>query len=207
MKSRPSCATIQLPRHGTRRPASLRRLILAALLVAGAMPGLGCGGDDPPAPISDVCVEFAPNQAPAAGTLTPVMVEDSTCEKIFIDLIATGVDDVFSMDTVLTYDSTVVRFRGWSNSNSFLRSDGAQVATLINENAIGEITIGTSRVLVDTGVDIVGSETLLRLEFDIGRDTSATGDVALRQDCLLGSEDPPQPRPGVTCVGGTLTVR
>jgi hypothetical protein len=181
-------------------------LILAFLLLAGTLPGPGCGGDDPPAPPAEVCVEFAPDQAPAAGTLTPVMVEDSTCERIFVDLVVTGVDDVFGLDTVLTYDSTVVRFRGWSSAESLLREGGAEVATLVNENVTGEITVGMARV-ADTGVDVDATATLIQLQFDIARGTAASGDVSMSADCLLGSEDPPQPRPGVSCVGGTVTTR
>jgi hypothetical protein len=207
MTARSSSPELSSPRQvegGSLRP---RRAILAALLLIGTLPGAGCGGDNSPSPIDEVCVEFAPDQAPAAGTLTPVLVEGSTCETIFVDLLATDVNDVFGLDTVLSYDSELVRFRGWSNAGSYLRNDGAELATLINENAIGEITIGMSRVLVQTGVDIAGPETLLRLEFDIATGTAQTGDVELRADCLLDSQDPPQSIQGVTCVGGTLTVR
>lgn len=179
----------------------LKVLPIAVLLVLG----LACSEDDPVTP-EELCIEFASAQPPGNGRVVSRLGADSVCAQAVVEIVATGINDVFALETVLTYDSDVASFVGFSTSNSFLASDGSDVAAVIDELVAGEITIGLSRVAA-TGVNITDTQPLLELFFVVDSTSSDTGDLALDNECLLGSEQPPQPKPGLTCSGGTLIVQ
>jgi hypothetical protein len=153
-----------------------------------------------------VCVEFRADQEPTPGEVTALMSSNTTCEAVIVELVVTDVDDVFGLQTMITYDTSIAQFSGWDTTDSILRSDGSEVASVVREVAAGTIEVGVTRVL-QGGSDVTGTGTILELFFLINRNTEGSGDLTLEQQCLWGSEDPPQSKPDVDCSGGNLVVR
>ena len=203
-KLRASSRKTGCPKGTVRRSALLRAgvgLLLATVLVAGP----ACDEDDTTGG-SVVCVEFRPEQEPTSGAVTALMGSASTCELVLVELVVTDVDDVFGLQTTITYDTSVARLSGWSTTDSVLRSDDAEVASVVREVSSGTIELGITRVLED-GIDVTGTGTLIELFFLINRGTEGSGSFDVEQECLWGSQDPPQSKPDVACSGGTLIVR
>jgi hypothetical protein len=175
--------------------------MLALVLVSGS----ACDEGDPGGG-SVVCVEFTADQAPTSGEVTALMSDETTCEAVIVELVVTDVNDVFGLQTMITYDTSIAQFAGWDSTNSVLRADGSEVASVVREIAAGELEVGVTRVLGD-GIDVTGSAKILEVVFLINRNTEGAGSFTLEQECLWGSEDPPEPKLDVACSGGRLVVR
>ncbi len=162
----------------------------------------GCSDDS--SPIStELCIEFDGAQAPAPGTVSSRLGEDSVCEEAVVEIVATGLSDVFGIATTVEYDPEVAAYSGRSTIGSAL---GTDLLVDIEEDPLGTLTIGVTRVST-TGVDITGTEVLIELFFEIWALNPDSGPMTLENNCLLDSGTPPEPIAGVTCSGGTLAVR
>jgi hypothetical protein len=164
----------------------------------------GCS-DDPTTP-SELCIEFDESRPAIAGTVSSRLGEDSICEVVVVEIVATDIDDVFGFATKITYDRDVALFSHGDTLGSILESGNTNLALRVEEQVAGEITIGVTRVST-TGVDVVGTEVLIRLFFEIWAIESDSGTFTLEDECLLDSGEPPVPKAGIDCGGGTLRVR
>ena len=152
-------------RHGTarRRPAAPAWAFLALALAVSA---LSCGGSSsgsvaPPG----ACLDFAPGAAPSPGTVVATEGGLTTCDRLALDLVITDVGDVFTAEFKLSFDPDVLRYDGHYESGSVLASDGAPVTVFENEqNGLLQFTITRLGASWD-GIDVVGSQFLVRLNF------------------------------------------
>ena len=125
-----------------------------------------------------------------------------------IEIVVTGVDDVFAFTSTITYDIDVVTYFGYSLSGSVLQSDGADVVVNISENDDrGTLTVGATRLRPAPGIDVAGTEILIKLAFAKWALDVTSGAFALDAQCLLGSEIEPDLRDDVACSGGTIAAR
>ena len=185
-----------------RDPQRRRRLLLPALLAALVF-AHGCsddGGDDPP---GAACLSFTGDAGPADGTVN-ASESGGSCATVEIELTITEVTDVFSVSFSAVYDSALLDFVGVSTAGSVLGSDGANLDVLVTQMD-GQVAVGVTRQ-GSTGVDAVGPQPLLVLEFSRAAAAGA-GMLTFAQEVVLGSETPPQVKPGILWAGGTLQLR
>jgi len=181
------------------------RRVAHVLLIAGFLLSAPSCSDN--SPISqELCVDFTPAVQPVQGRVTAQLGVDSSCQIAEIEIVVTGVDDVFAFTSTITYDIDVVSYIGYSLDGSALQSDGADVVVDIEEEELGTLTVGATR-LSQTGVDVVETTPVLKLAFSMWSLVTTSGDFTLDAQCLLGSEQPPVLKAGVACSGGTIAVR
>jgi hypothetical protein len=161
----------------------------------------GCSDDSPVS--SELCIEFDSAQAPTPGTVTSRLGDDSECEVVVVELVVTGVNDVFGIATTIEYDTDAATYRTRSAIGSVLGND---LLIDIEDDPLGTLTVGVTRIAT-TGVDVAGTEVLIKLFFDVYSFDAASGPLSIEDNCLLDSGTPPEPINGVTCSGGTLAVR
>ena len=184
-------------------PGRLARL--GALLALCLVAAFGCdddgGGGGGPTPIP--CLDYARSATPSPGTVVADDGTGSTCNVAVVDLIVTDVNDVFGASFNVRFDPAVVAFTGASASGSVL---GANVDVVQNVVASGEVSVGITRRQPDPGVDVVGGQRLIRLTFARVATGNASSSLSFVNASLLDSSAPPQPIPGITFSGGSMTV-
>jgi hypothetical protein len=183
-----------------------------ALLVVGLLTSLapGCGddnGDDGTQTIP--CLEFQASAVPVPDSVVATDGSSGECDRLFVDLIVTDVEDLFAANFRIQYPSDRVAFVSASGSGSVLTSGGVAVAVEADETAPGEVTIGITRLEPSLpGVDVVGGQRLIRLSF-VRIGSSGGGALTFPAGELLGSSGPgaqPEPIPGIVWVGGTIAI-
>jgi len=183
----------------------IRRLGCCIVLVCGVALSGACSEDDAGVPDA-VCVEFAPAEAPEAGKVAARAGAESTCDVAVVEIVATDIDDVFSMEADVLYDSVAVQYLGFDAEDSVLRTDGVEIVPIVSEVEDGRITLGIARGSL-TGIDVSGSRLLVKLFFLNKLVAGTTGSLTLTDECLRGSEEPPDDvKPGLVCAGGTFTI-
>lgn len=203
---------IQLPRpRCTRRPAREARRFagrsaLVILFAALSLVATGCD-DDETAVLNDPCLGFTSDASAAPGTVTTQLGDESNCLAATLEIVAAGFDDVYSLDTIVYYDPTMVAFEGHSIEGSVLASDGTALTAIATPTASGELTVGVSRVAAEDGVPIDASGgMLIKLLFSLNSTLAGSSDVTLDGNCLASSGEPPVTIPDVACYGGTFRV-
>lgn len=198
-------------RHETATRRAARPPAAAALLaLALVVPALSCGGShvatvDPVTP-PGVCLDFSPAADPAAGTVVASEGNLTSCDRLVLDLIVTDVSDLFTADFSLSFDPAVLSYTGYSDTGSVLASDGATVTVFDDEqNGLLEVTITRMGAALG-GIDVVGSQLLVRVNFD--REVDAGGSsLDFSNERLWNSEWPLELIPGVVWSGGSVTIR
>jgi hypothetical protein len=180
------------------RPA-LTGFLLVLLLIAG------CGGGDGGGIAAASCIGFTGAQAPAAGRVAARQASGGSCSAIFVELVVTDVADVFSGSFTLEYDPASVALGGASATGSFLASGGARVDVVQSAPQSGSATIGVTRVQTTAGVDVSGSQVLVRVSF--APVAAGTSQLSVTGAQLFGSETPPQAKANLTWTGGTFNVQ
>jgi hypothetical protein len=175
---------------------------LLGLALAGLL-GSSCGGGKTMVPAS--CLSLAAAALPAPSTAVARQGAASSCEEVVVDVVLTGVDDVFAASFDVTFDPSVARYRGSSTAGSRLASDGATVQVLQTIQT-GWVRIGVSRLNVTTGVDFTAPAPLVSLIFLPVGTAPAAAPLTFSSTRVLGSETPPQEKPGISWFGGTLRI-
>jgi hypothetical protein len=183
----------------------IRRLGYCLVLVCGVVLSGACGDDDAGVPEA-VCVEFVPAEAPEAGKVAARAGAESTCEVAVVEIVATDIDDVFSIEADVLYDNVVVRYLGFDTEGSVLAADGVEIVPIVSEVEGGRITLGIARRSA-TGIDVSGTRLLVKLFFLNNLIAGSTGSLTLTDECLRGSEEPPDDvKPGLVCSDGTFII-
>ncbi len=151
------------------------------------------------------CLAFQGAALPAPDTVVAQSGGSSTCDLMVVDLTVTDVNDLFAANFVVTYPSSVVRFSSASELGSVLAADGAALSLQSSETTLGNLTIGITRLNETTGVNAVGGNLLVRLNF-VRAATSGSGVISFGQNELLDSSQPPAVIPGITWSGGNVTI-
>ena len=203
IQSPESCCT-RRPVRDARRLATRSALVILFAVLSLAAPGCD---DDETAVLSDPCLGFSSEASAASGTVTTQLGDDSNCLAATLEIVAAGFDDVYSLETIVYYDPTMVAFQGHSIEGSVLASDGAALTSIATPTASGELTVGVSRVAEEDGVSIDASgDMLIKLLFSLNTTVAGSSDVTLDGNCLASSGEPPVTIDGVDCSGGTFRV-
>ena len=187
-----------------------RRILIVAGIFLAASSALCCGGGGGGGGGRDVvdpsCLSFTAGGTPNPSTVIATESAASTCEVAQLDVRITGVDDVYAGSFTVSYDAAMVSYEGTSLSGSILNEDGAAVEVIENEGA-GSVTIGLTRIGVDTGVDFDTTGTLITLIFRILPSAgSGSGGLTFSNGELVGSETPPEEKSGLQWHGGNLRI-
>ena len=174
--------------------------VLIGVLLASA----GCGGGDGGGATAAPCLSFVGAQAPAAGKVVARLAAGGSCAARAVEIVVTDVSDVFGAQFTVTFDPTQVSYAGASSTGSILASGGAQVSVQ-QDGTGGNVAVGISRIGVNTGVNVTGSQVLIRLTF--APVAVGTSSLAVSNAQLFGSQTPPQPKPGLTWSGGSFTIQ
>jgi hypothetical protein len=183
---------------------SRSRRLMTLLLVTALAFAHGCsddgGGDDAP---GVGCLSFSGETGPADGTVNAAE-SGGSCSTVEIELTITTVTDLFSVSFSAVYDPALVDLVGVSTTGSILASDGTNLNVLVTQMD-DQVAIGITRQ-GSTGIDVTGSQLLLTLEFSRAAPAGA-GMLTFEGESVLGSETPPQVKPGILWSGGSLQVR
>jgi hypothetical protein len=117
-----------------------------AVILALLLPVPGCSEDETGGVLVAPCLDFNPGTMPVSQTVTTRLSDDSSCNVAALEIVATGVDDVWALDTTVTFDTELVFWTGYSTSDSVLGADGAAVVAVVESTAAGELTVGVTRV-------------------------------------------------------------
>lgn len=170
---------------------------------------IGCGGGDGggtgaviPANYAIYLEEDCDPPAPSSVTFQST---SQGSELATAEIVVTDVAGVYAASLYISFNADVVSVT--VTEGDFLNSDGSDdTEFLVNSDTSGLLIIGISRMNVSSGIDAVGSETLLNLTF---RHRNREGDTVLTfsNNYLLDSSTPPQEIPNVSWCSGSISVR
>ncbi len=177
---------------------------LPLLMLGLGLVGLaGCSGSSDEGVVTQTCIDFLGSGSQTAGTVVAVQAAGSNCSVVAVDLIVTGVTDVFAAAFTVNFNPAVASFDGLNQSGSLLAGGGVQVDVLVDADTPGQVDVGMTRRAA-SGVDVAGSSKLVTLLFRIV-DPGSTS-LTFSDPRLTGSETPPAVKSGVQWSGGTLSV-
>ncbi len=185
-----------------RRPLALSGLVLLLALCGGCEDDEGLGLDAS-------CVAFIPDSVPTPGEVVAQVGEDSSCEIVIIELIVTGVDDIWGASFEPIYPGgTVLISQDIDLEGSFLGEDAFQELVEISP---GVAEAGITRVdnTVNTGVTPDDDNLLARFAF-LRIAASGSGPLTFEDADLSIRAGPGEPvtDPIIPIVfrGGTLSI-
>ena len=150
-----------------RRRAALGRLalclgLLGLLALAGVVACGGGGGGGgptqppPPPPPPPPSITFTPAAAPAANSIFLTSSAASTASKLFLEVRANQVTDLYGVAFDLSYPTAVLRY------DNAVRGNFLDGTIAVSETPAGNLVVGVTRLGAVQGVD--GSGLLLTLE-------------------------------------------
>jgi len=184
-------------------------IVAAAALCLAA--SLSCGGGgtsaspipEDPGGSTGLAGGFTPDQASPPDGSVAMALGLVSGNLVTIEVNVTGVNDVFSADFDVTFDPQQADFVNWS-AGTLLETGGNSPSYFLTATQPGTITVGATRTGGSSGgVDVGASQTLIHLMFRVTEVGSSA--VAFQQAALLDARDLPQPIPGLSWYGGTLT--
>ncbi len=163
----------------------------------------GCNRDGGVIPSAGFTINLEEASSAPVSSSVSFQSTSSGSETATAEIVVTDVSDVYSASLTITFFNPVVTVT--VTEGDFLNSDGSRTELLINDDTPGVLIIEISRKNVSTGVDAVGSKTLLNLSF---RHKNVEGYTALNfsNNSLRDSSTPPQEIPGVSWFSGSLTI-
>lgn len=176
-------------------PVSLASLLSLAAVTALAT---GCdGSSSPSAPPPGVV--FTPQGSPGASTISLSQNPASNENRLFLDVRASQISNLFGINLELNYPSAVLRYAAASEGD-FLAGTNADTSFVVAEPAQGELVIGLTRLRDVQGRS--GSGVLCTLEFTLP--ASGTGSLTFVETEAFGPQG--TLKPGVTWLSGSVQV-
>jgi len=188
-------------------------LLLLAVLCAVA----GCSPKDNLGGLNPTCIYFNAG-TPAAVEVVAVVSDLSDCNTAVIELVVTGVDNLWGVSFELDYPSGISQVFPIDVTTSVLGAEPELIYNL-EEDPLGHIEVGVSRsnVFFDRGVpmaDLDANPVLLRLGFR-QLTTGGSGNVTFTMGTTsLSFREPPDPDPQevtfddtIPFTGGSLFIQ
>ena len=200
------------------RTAAKLTTLLALVFVLGL--ATGCESDEP-AGLSPVCIEFVSDLEPVSGEVVAVRNEGSVCDTAVVDLIVSGIDDVWSAQFEIVHPDLISQVFV-DVADSFLTSDGnTPIVTVQIVEPPPDQTPTTIRIEVgitrtdngsNIGIDATDpDQNLLARIFFVRSGLAGAGEL-LFEDANLNQRSSPIPgepvpvNPPVPFRGGSLVV-
>lgn len=183
---------------GARRVLATGGRALAALAVAVLLAtSSGCETDDSVGGLQPSCLTFISVKDPTPGEVTSVWGSESTCTFMEVELVVSGVSDIWSAQFEVHYPAGISDFAALDLSDSFLLEGATNLLRNVSQIDAGLVEIGITRDASENiaGVtpDPDGNTVLARLIFQ--RFTSSgEGDMTL-EDATLSTVANPGDQP------------
>jgi len=184
-------------------------IVVMTIFMLAVIPA--CSTDDPVGGLQPVCITFVPDADPTLGEVAPVWSDTSDCAVAEVELVVTGVTDVWSTSFEVDYPSGIAFVvQAVDLSDSFL---GADALFTILEDPLGHVEIGVTRVDTGTNIGVTptpGNDVLVRMAF-VRFASGGSGDVIFgnanlsqRSTAIPGTPIPVDPP--VPFIDGMLTI-
>lgn len=182
-------------------------LALAVLLAASA----GCQTNDSVGGLTPSCITFIPVKDSTPGEVTSVWGSESTCETAEVELVVSGVSDIWSAEFEVHYPVGISQFFKVDAADSFLVEGTSTLLVEAQEITAGVVEIGVSRVDSQNNVGVTPTTNTLLARLVFFRIASGgSGDVTLEDANLTKVEnlgDPPTPfAPAIAFSAGEIFI-
>jgi hypothetical protein len=183
--------------------------VLAAAVLLAALSG--CSTDDDVGGLVPSCITFIPVKDPTPGEVTSVWGSESTCERAEVELVVSGVDNIWSAEFEVHYPVGISQFAAVDAGDSFLLEGIGTLLVEAQEITAGVIEIGVSRVDSQNNIGVTPTTNTLLVRLFFERFTSSgSGDVTLVDANLTKVEnlgDAPTPfAPAIEFSGGEIFI-
>ena len=177
--------------------------VLVSLIAVGAACGGGGGGGGVVRGAARFDASFVADQGPpASGTVS--MAEDSVVgDVVTLRVDVTDAVGIYGAAFDVAYDPESVSFRDWA-PGTLLEQDGNAPNYTVVALQNGTVVVGASRTGAVSGVDAVGSRTLVRIVFEAKR--AGTTPISFRSESVTDDDVPPGEIPGLSWFGGSLVA-
>jgi Cohesin domain len=178
---------------------------LASWLLLAFVAGCGGGGASESGSASNFAGSFTPDaQNPGANTvyMTGTPGSGSNANLVTVHVFVSNTSDVYGASFDLEFDPNMAQFVNWT-AGQVLEFGGQSVSYQINASTPGRVVVGVARTSGGVGVTVPDEKPLIHLTLRV-TDAGSTA-VGFTSPALLNSQNPPQPKTGVTFFGGTLT--
>ena len=172
--------------------------------------GLACfesirGGTSESGSTTNYAGSFVPDaQNPGANTvyMTGAAGTGSNANLVTLHVYINNTSDVYGASFDLTFDPSMAEFVNWT-AGQVLEFGSQSVSYQINASTPGRVVVGVARTSGGVGVTVPDAEVLIHLTLRVT--DAGSSSVSFQNPALLNSQNPPQPKTGVTFFGGTLT--
>ena len=183
-----------------RRCTAIAIWALVALVV-----GCGGGGAGESATGSKFAGSFTPDvQNPGANTvyMTGSAGQGSNTNLVTLHVYVNNTTDIYGASFDLEFDPAMAQFVNWT-AGQVLEFGSQPVSYQINASTPGRVVVGVARTNGGVGVTVPDAKPLIHLTLRVT--DAGSSSVAFQSPALLNSQNPPQPKTGVTFFGGILT--
>ena len=181
-----------------------RFLAIATAVMVALVVGCGGGGSGESGSAS-FAGSFTPDlQSPGVNTvyMTGSAGAGSTANLVTVHVYVSNTADIYGASFDLTFDPGMAQFVNWTRGQ-VLEFGNQPVSYQINASTPGRVVVGVARTTGGVGVTVPDAQALIHLTLRVTDAGSSA--VGFSNPALLNSQNPPQPKTGVTFFGGTLT--
>lgn len=162
------------------------------------LPVSGCDGSSSPSEPPPGAT-FTPQGTPGANSISLSQNPASTADRLFLDVRASQITNLFGINLELSYPSTVLRYAA-ASEGGFLAGTNTGTSFVVAEPSQGELVIGLTRLRDVQGRS--GSGVLCTLEFTLP--AAGNGAFTFVETEAFGPQG--APKPGVTWLSGSVQV-
>jgi hypothetical protein len=182
-----------------------RYTTIATWVLLASVFGCGGGGSSDSDSGSNFAGTFTPDvQNPSANTVytTGTPGSGSNGNLVTVHVFINNTSDIYGASFDMTFDPAMAQFVNWTHGQ-VLEFGNQSVTYQINASTPGRVVVGVARTNGGVGVTVPDAQPLIHLTLRVTDAGSSV--VGFQNPSLLNSQNPPQPKTGVTFFGGTLT--
>lgn len=166
----------------------------------------GSGGSNPAGVVADVIppslvASFTPDKSSPDDMDVTLQNRSQSGDSITVDVVITGVNDVYSLALDLVYDGELIDYLNFTEGDFLSEGGTVQTSFLVSEQS-NRIVIGASRLGQVGGVNTSGDEILMSIGFKVKK--VGSGLVTFENNSVLDSSGV-TPIQGVEWFGGTAS--
>ncbi len=181
------------------------RIVLTAVVMSLVAAGTACGGGGvvQGGGKSRFDASFVADQ-PTPGSGTVSMAEGSVVgDLVTVSVDVTDVTGIYGAAFEVEFDASAVSFRD-SGPGTLLEQGGNAPNYTVVASQDGTVVVGVSRTGDVSGVDAIGTRTLVRLTFEVER--AGITQIAFRFASMTDDAVPPGEISGLSWSGGSLVA-
>jgi hypothetical protein len=176
-------------------------LVLVLALVSAPACGGGSSSDlggSPPA----IAASFTPDK-PTPDPNNVAMAEGTrNYDVVTVNVTLTGTNGVYGTAFEVVFDEAYVTYLDFTHGSAFEQGGNSPNYLVSAASTPGRVIVGVSRI-GNTGTDIVGTKTIVGLQFRVKQ--AGSYPITIEHAEVDDAQSPPQPIPGIAWFAGTLT--